>query len=121
MTTLRQLEAALVTDVRLELGRRADTRIFRNNTGALPTPTGGVLHYGLCAGSSDLIGLRSVTVTPDMVGKQVAIFCALEGKQLGKYPSKEQRAFLAMVKSMGGRAGVFRNLSDAWCIVDGLR
>ena len=121
MTTLKQYETEIVNEVRLELGRRPDTRVFRNNVGALALPNGRWLQYGLCAGSSDLIGLRSVTITPEMVGQQVAIFVALEGKQVNRYGNADQRNFIAMVKMLGGRAGIFRNLVDAQCIVDGLK
>ena len=121
MTTLKQYETEIVNEVRLELGRRPDTRVFRNNVGALALPNGRWLQYGLCAGSSDLIGLRSVTITPDMVGQQVAIFMALEGKRNATYATVDQRNFIAMVKMLGGRAGIFRNLVDAQRISDGLK
>jgi hypothetical protein len=121
VTTLKQLERDIINDVRLEWGRRADVRLFRNNVGVLPRPEGGMLTYGLCIGSSDLIGLKSIIVTPEMVGERVALFVALEGKVHGSYPSPEQRAFIAMVKVLGGRAGVFRNDDDVHEILEGLK
>ena len=58
-------------------------RMFRNTVGACATAAGGWIQYGLSIGSSDLIGWRSVEVTPEMVGKRVAIFAAVEVKRPG--------------------------------------
>jgi hypothetical protein len=42
-----------------------DTRIFRNQVGSLPDPrTGRLVTFGLARGSADLIGWRTITVTP---------------------------------------------------------
>lgn len=35
-------------------------RLFRNNTGAWKDPSGRIVKYGLCKGSSDLIGWTAV-------------------------------------------------------------
>jgi hypothetical protein len=37
-----------------------------------------VLKYGLCLGSSDLIGWTIREITPDMVEKKVAVFTAIQ-------------------------------------------
>lgn len=70
------------------------------------------LHAGLCKGSSDLIGLRQIVITPEMVGQTIAQFTALEVKQPGKYPTPEQRHFLAFVAERGGLARVVRSAGD---------
>ena len=65
--------------------------------------------YGLCTGSSDLIGWTPVTVTPDMVGKKIAVFTAVEVKKnkFGKYrATEEQKHFISAVQANGGIAGV---------------
>lgn len=83
--------------------------LFKNNVGALQTPDGYYIRYGLCKGSSDLIGWTPVTITPEMVGKRIAVFTACEVKKNkhGSYrATKEQQAFIAAVKSAGGYAGV---------------
>lgn len=96
------------------------TRLFRNNVGqawqgaAKRTKlTGQVIienahpvRYGLCSGSSDLIGWTPVTITPDMVGQQVAVFTAIEVKEAGGRVSKEQWRFLEAVRDAGGIARV---------------
>lgn len=71
---------------------------------------------GLCEGSSDLIGWRSVEITPDMVGKKIAVFTAIETKTACGKASKPQERFLNAVKIMGGFAGVARSEKDALLI-----
>lgn len=107
------------------------TRLWRNNVGAAwqgrAEHVGTVVtlygprrvEYGLCPGSSDLIGLRSVEITPDMVGQRVAIFCAVEVKTAKGRPTDEQPAFIKTVNLLGGRAGIARSEDEAKIIVDG--
>jgi hypothetical protein len=92
---------------------RADVRLWRNNVGAYPLPGGGFLRYGLCNGSADFVGLRSVVVTPAMVGKRVAVFLALETKAPGKDADTHQDAWLTEVRDAGAIAGVARNAQEA--------
>lgn len=111
----RSDEAKVQNDIRLELGR-GGTRLWRNNSGALKDATGRLVRYGLCPGSSDLIGLRQVVVTPDMVGQTLAVFTAIEVKDRGR-PTPEQQAFITMVQQAGGLAGVARSVDDARTIL----
>jgi hypothetical protein len=39
------------------------TRLWRNNTGTLRDQHGRPVQFGLCKGSADLIGYRSITIT----------------------------------------------------------
>ena len=71
------------------------------------------LHAGLCTGSSDLIGWRRVTITPDMVGNRIAVFTAIETKNKNGRVSDEQKKFIFNVASAGGHAGVARDEKDA--------
>lgn len=75
------------------------------------------IHAGLCKGSSDLVGLTSVVVTPDMVGRRVAVFVAIEAKTGKGRPTKDQRQFVEFVNTMGGRAGVAWSAEEAAAIV----
>ena len=90
-------------------------RVFRNNVGLTPPipPDNRRVQYGLCPGSSDLIGWRVATITPDMIGRRVAIFMAVEVKQPGRHPTKEQRNFLSAVKHAGGIALTVHSEIDA--------
>lgn len=90
-----------------------DIRLWRNNTGTLRDQHGRPVTFGLCKGSADLIGYRTVTVTPDMVGQQVAVFCSIEVKSATGRLRPEQRQWLEVVQAAGGIAGVARSVSEA--------
>lgn len=94
-------------------------RVFRQNTGLAwagevveKSPTRLVLrnprplHAGLCKGSSDAIGWTPVVITPEMVGRTVAVFTAAETKSGRGKATDEQLNFVAQVKKAGGIAGV---------------
>jgi hypothetical protein len=101
-------ETALQNEIRLELGKLKNTRMFRNNVGMI----NGV-QFGLCVGSSDLIGFQSITVTPEMVGQKVAIFTAIEVKTEKGKVSPEQSKFIDMVNNNGGIGAIVRSVDDA--------
>jgi hypothetical protein len=105
-------EQELQQRIRLELGR-GPVRLWRNNVGALRDQRGRLVTYGLCPGSSDLIGLRRITVDPEHLGQQLAVFCAIEIKSQRGQPTPEQQQFLAAVEQLGGWAGVARSLAEA--------
>jgi hypothetical protein len=86
-------------------------RLYRNNVGAIKTASR-YIEYGLCRGSSDLIGFTEIIITPEMVGKKIAIFTALEIKNSTGRPSKEQVQFIKKVNEAGGISGVIRNIED---------
>ena len=90
-----------------------DTRLFRNNTGTLRDANGRPVQFGLCKGSADLIGWKRVTVTPDMVGQQVAVFLSIEVKTPTGRIRPEQQQWLDAVQAAGGIAGVARSVEDA--------
>lgn len=104
--------------IRLACGN-GSVRLWRNNVGRLLDQRGQMVTFGLCPGSSDLIGLRSVVITPEMVGQRVAVFCAIEVKSERGRVRAEQEAFLNHIKAMGGRAGIARSISDAEGILNG--
>ena len=91
-------------------------RLWRNNTGALRDQRGQLVRYGLCPGSSDLIGFRTVVITPDMVGQRVAVFAAVEVKDRGR-ATEQQQAFINLVQQAGGLAGVARSVPEALSIL----
>lgn len=113
---------------------RVGSRLFRNNTGMAWTgkregpvkrtmqvilqPGDMVLrrarpfHSGFPKGSSDLIGWTQVQITPDMVGKHVAVFTAAEVKTGKLKATVEQKAFIRTVNEAGGIGVVARKLKD---------
>ena len=98
--------------IRLACGHGA-VRLWRNNTGALLDQQARFVRFGLCKGSSDLIGLRALEITPELVGQRLAQFVALEVKTAQGVLSPEQRAFLRLVKDLGGVAAVCRSVEEA--------
>lgn len=77
------------------------------------------LRAGLCVGSADLIGWTTLTVTSDLVGRQLAVFTAVEGKTGKTRVTTEQKNFLTAVRDSGGYAGVARSVDDAVDIING--
>jgi hypothetical protein len=110
-------EQELQQCIRLELGR-GPVRLWRNNVGALRDERGRLVTYGLCKGSSDLIGLSQVVIGPEHLGQSLALFTALEVKTGRGRLSAEQEKFLRLVQQLGGRGGVVRSLEDARRLVD---
>jgi hypothetical protein len=75
--------------------------------------------FGLAVGSSDLVGWHTVTITEDMIGKEVAIFTGIEVKRDdGGFVSQEQTKFGAAVRRSGGLWGIARNPDEARLIVE---
>lgn len=115
---------------------RIGARLFRNHVGVAKHEdadgTVRVVRTGLCPGSSDLIGWTPVVVTPEMVGRTVAVFTALEGKRPDPAPgartrrrrrgarlSEGQGGFLRAVEAAGGVAGVFRSVAEGVALLRG--
>lgn len=112
--------------VMLAIGRAPGVRIFRNTVGE--GWHGEVVHrdagtvtlahprrvtFGLCPGSSDLIGWRTLTVTPEMIGLRIAQFIGPEVKTATGRLRDDQRTFVDAVNAAGGLAGVVRSADDA--------
>ncbi len=98
--------------IRLALSR-GPVRLYRNNTGTLRDQHGRPVQFGLAVGSADLIGWTTRTITPDMVGQQVAVFTSIEVKSATGRLRPEQRQWLEAVQAAGGIAGVARSVEDA--------
>jgi len=115
-------ETDLQQRIRLAVGMHADLRLFRNQVGQLPDPrTGRPVQFGLARGSADLIGWRTLVVTPDMVGQRIAVFTSVEVKTPTGRLTPAQHAWLGAVRAAGGIAGVARSVADAFTItsIDG--
>ena len=80
--------------------------IYRNNTGMLKDQRGTPVRFGLCVGSSDLIG-----IAPD--GR----FLAVEVKAPKGRVTDKQQSFINNVIQQGGLAGVARSVNDALAII----
>lgn len=74
---------------------------------------------GLPVGFHDVFGMVPTIVTPEMVGKTVAIFASIDAKsQIGK-PREAQQRFADAVIRAGGRAGFAKDGATARRIVSG--
>lgn len=104
-------ESSLVHQLLLRSGTLG-SRLFRNNVGRLKVNDRWV-QYGLCVGSSDVIGWTSVTIGQEHVGRTLAVFTAYECKVGCNPTTVEQGAFIAAVRAQGGIAAVVRRLEDA--------
>ena len=109
-------EQHIQQEIRLALGR-GPARLWRNNTGTLLDRQGRPVQFGLCKGSSDLIGLRTITIGPEHVGQTMAVFAAVEVKSAKGRATPEQQAFIDTVQGMGGLAGIARSVDDAAAIL----
>ena len=100
-------EATVLKEVMLEASKLG-AKVWRNNTGGLYDQRGRFVRYGLCVGSSDLIGIYQ--------GR----FLAIEVKAKGQKATDEQLNFIRVIKEQGGIGFVcddaknLKNLLDAF-------
>ena len=104
-------ETTLQNEIRMALSKVGVTN-WRNNTGALRDKDGRLVRYGLCTGSSDIIGIKPVKITEDMVGQVIGQFVAIEVKTPGKHPTEAQKKFLKAVRRAGGVGEVIRRVGE---------
>ena len=107
---------SLVQPIRLALSR-GPVRLFRNNVGALEDKTGRWVHYGLFVGSGDLVGWRTLRITPEMVGQDIAHFISIECKRpnarTDRKRAEDQANWRRAVNEAGGVAIEARSVAEA--------
>lgn len=117
-------ESAVTSHIRLKAAQDGNY-LWRNNSGAFYDERGRFVRYGLgsftpadnCA-SSDFIGIRPTLITPDMVGKIIGQFLAVEMKPTNwKFNKNDrhllsQQNFIDIVRKAGGLAGFATSLED---------
>jgi hypothetical protein len=112
--------------VLLAVGTLPGVRVFRNTIGEgwsgkrvqgpkdlVILRNASYVTWGLCPGSHDLIGWKSVVVTPEMIGQRLAIFLGGEIKTDAGKLSSEQRNFHRNLLEAGGISGIWRNPDEA--------
>lgn len=110
-------ESAVQSRVRLEASAKGG-RLWRNNVGAYTPEAGGFVRYGLAnetadlnrvCKSADLIGIRPVVITPDMIGYTIGQFVSREIKHsrwhyTGTDREAAQLNWALLILSLGGDA-----------------
>lgn len=125
-TAVAPPEKDIQAAIRLRLGLDPAVRLFRNNRGVawmgrIIDRRGGLVvlenarpvEFGLTDGASDLIGMTQVVMTPEMLGRTLAIFTALEVKRPRIGVPEHQARFVEFVSGFGGIAAVVRSPDDA--------
>lgn len=111
------LEADVQAAVRVLASQRGDV-LFRNNIGVLQDAQGRYVRYGLAndskrmneqVKSGDLVGIRRVLITSEMVGRYIGQFYSVECKRKGwRYAGtareQAQLRWVETVVAMGGVA-----------------
>jgi hypothetical protein len=120
-------EAAVQQQIRTAAAS-AGLDLWRNQVGACEDKTGRVIRYGLMNDSknlnarfksSDLIGIRPILITADMVGQVVGVFSAIEAKasdwtyRPNDAHTQAQQRFIDLVRAAGGFAGFARSPAEA--------
>lgn len=101
-------ERKLQQDIRLALGLMDGCAFWRQNVGQMKID-GRRVKFGLCTGSSDLIGIVD--------GR----FCALEVKLPGQKPTNSQLQFLFCVRLHGGFGAVVHSVEEALAAIERCR
>lgn len=106
-------ESELLRLHRLRLGQDPQVTIWRNQVGVAEYPGGIRVPYGLTKGAADLIGIRSLVITGEHIGRTIGVFTAVEVKTpTGRLTTLQER-FLALVTKRGGIAVCSRSVHDA--------
>lgn len=123
-------ESALYPQI-MQAFSRGPTRVFRQNAGTAwqgkiieQSASRLVLAYPRAIrlgspGMADLGGLTSVVITPDMVGQLIGVDVQIECKFGAGRLTAEQAAYIQMIRTLGGRAGIARSVEEAGRIITG--
>ena len=95
--------------------------IHRLKNGGFLVDHGATIHFGLLVGSGDYVGWNPTIITPDMVGKTIAIFQSIEVKTEHDRLHDEQRKWNKAVLRDGGIAEVWHYNGTAIEIIKGDR
>lgn len=133
-------ESVLLRDILAALGALPGVILFRNHVGRAwqgsakhvkagqlyRIPADGVYipharpcAVGLAPETPDIVGMRSVTITPDMVGRTIAVFAGVEVKTEDGRIQAGQAHCIAVFSRMGARVGIARDIETARAILDG--
>ena len=115
---MANVETKIQQEIRLGLGTREDVRLFRNQVGQLPDPTGRPVQFGLAKGSADLVGWKTVKVTLTWSERTLPCSRLSKSETPNGKPTQYQQAWMAAVENAGGIAGIARSVEDATEIIE---
>ena len=123
-------EAEIQARIQLAIGSLPGVRVFRNSVGTawsgeiLEQTKDSILlghprftRYGLCPGSADLVGWRSLLVRPEHVGQHVAQLLSIEVKTSRGKARADQENWMLRVSEAGGLAGICRSPEAALALL----
>lgn len=115
-------ETPILREILIAASSLPTTRLFRNNQGVAVYENGSRVRYGIAnPGGSDAIGWHSIEITPEMVGRRLAVFTAVEAKSQTGRLTDDQANFLRRVTEAGGIAGVCRSKDELLHLLTGGR
>lgn len=130
---MAQKEQLLASNILLEAAKTR-TALFRNTVGMgwagkmISNQQGRVqlvnaypLQAGLTKGSPDLVGWHTVEITPEMVGKKVAVFTGVEVKTKGVRETPRQQNFIKRLNEAGGIALFARSVEEVVEAIKGFK
>ncbi len=112
-------ETAITKQCLLDLSKEDGVTVWRNNTGALKNQSGQLVRFGL-PGSGDILGLKRIVITPEMVGKTFGRFIAVENKTKTGEQREQQERFQEMVENHGGLYVMARSPEEAVAGISGV-
>lgn len=101
-------DAKIATSFRTNVGEAWQGDVKKLDDGSLLIRNPRRFQTGLPPGFSDLFCVVPVTITPDMVGKQLALAAFLEVKTPRGQASKPQKNFLEQMKKLGAITAIVR-------------
>lgn len=94
--------------------------MHRTRDGKILLDHGSPIRYGLFPGSGDMIGYKTVTITPEMVGQKIAIFQSIEIKTKGDRLRGDQRNWNRALLRDGAIAEVWRDTGKTIEVMTGV-
>lgn len=117
-------ESEIQQEIRIEAAKYGCI-LLRNNSGGFKDDTGRLVRFGLGNESpsqevlsSDLIGWTEIIITPDMVGKRIAVFTVAEVKRENWKPNpkdereRKQNNFINWVNLKGGLGAMVNSVDQ---------
>ena len=111
---MSETEKNIQNEIRLHMSKRGILNL-RYQVGTFYAMDGSLVKIGE-VGVSDLIACTPIVITPEMVGKRIGVFTAIETKKLNDKTAKDRKEsqgkFIDRVKALGGFATIARNTTD---------